>query len=313
MNRRTALLSLALVAGLLVLAVGFAASVERVTFTSGRPFDETLPASQPYMDSGGGGMQPLRPIDWVIAFGILGSAMLFVILYLRKNAARTGGFRRKGGRWPAVLLAFSILGVTTAIFIYQVNPFADETDPEVSPVVHSPLSLSEDRQPAEYQALDELLGTGQAETGRGVESAVLVIASVLAAVACAATALALAVLRRRRRTGGDEELATEILAPVRAAVAELRLGRDPRGVVEQCYREMLRTLAERSRVDPACLTPREFVCKLADAGLRGAAITQLSELFEKVHYGHRPEDSLAADALRCMTAIATTNPAPEVV
>ncbi|MDD4903569.1 MAG: DUF4129 domain-containing protein [Candidatus Bipolaricaulis sp.] len=310
MKRRVVPLSLALLAGLFVLAVLFAAGVERVTFTSGRPFDETLPAPQPYDASGDGITQPLRPIDWVIAFGILGSAVLFLILYLRKNAARAGGFRRKGGRWPAVLMAFSILGVTTAIIIYQVNPFADESDPEASPVVHSPLSLSEERQPADYQAVDELLGTGQAETGRGVESAVLVIAGVLATVACAVAAFALVVLRRRRRPGGEEELAAEILAPVRAAVAELRLGRDPRGVVEQCYREMLRTLAERSRVDPSCLTPREFVRALAGNGLSGTAIGQLSDLFEQVHYGHRPEDTLAAEALRCLTTIATAHSAP---
>lgn len=311
MTRRVVPLSLALLAALFAVALLFAAGVERVTFTSGRPFDETLPAPQPYDASGDGITQPLRPIDWVIAFGILGSAVLFLILYLRKNAARAGGFRRKGGRWPAVLLAFSILGVATSIILYQVNPFAEENDPEASPVVHSPLSLSEERQPAEYRALDELLGTGQAETGRGVESAVLLIAGVLATVACAVAAFALMVLRRRRQTRDEEELAAEILAPVRAAVADLRLGRDPRGVVEQCYREMLRTLTERSRLDPSCLTPREFVRALAGVGLSGAPIGQLSGLFEQVHYGHRLEDTLAAEALRCMTAIMTAYSVPE--
>ncbi len=55
------------------------------------------------------------------------------------------------------------------------------------------------------------------------------------------------------------------------ALAKLRLGRDAAGVVEECYRDMVRAFAESSGVDPSPLTPREFARSLESMGLGGTA------------------------------------------
>ena len=312
MRRHAGPLSLALVAALLAVATLFAASVERVPFSSGRPFDEDLTPGTAYALESYPDPQPLRVADLVVAYGVTGILVLAVILYLRRNAAREGAPRRRGGRWPAVVLAFTIVAITAAIFIYEVAPFADDEELESDEGADTATGAGLRREPAEYRAIDELFGTGQEGPARGAGPSVFLIAGLLAAVAAGVAVPTVVWLVRRRPRNADEEAADEILAPVRAAVTELRLGRDPRGVVERCYRQMLGALAERSRVDPACLTPREFVDALAKVGLDGAAISQLSGLFEQVHYGHRPEEGLTGEALRCMTAITTVYPAPEV-
>ncbi|MDD5263313.1 MAG: DUF4129 domain-containing protein [Candidatus Bipolaricaulis sp.] len=311
MRRSVLLLSLGLVSALIVIAILFAAGVERVTFTSGRPFDETLANRQLFSAPGAKPMEPLRPADLAVAYGLLAGIVLAIILFLQKNAGREGLPPRKGGRWIALLAVATVIGMVTVVLVFGVNwsPEADEEDaseePGSSAITSNPLG------PAEYQSIDDLFGTGGDDTGRGTAPSALVITGILAVVALGlGVALVVGLLRRKRRPPADD-VTDAILAPVRAAVAELRLGRDARGAVEHCYRQMLTALAVRSKVDPCCLTPREFVAALAGVGLDGAAIGELSTLFEEVHYGHRPEEALAARALQCMTAITNAYPIPE--
>jgi hypothetical protein len=307
MRRSVLLLSLGLVSALIVIAILFAAGVERVTFTSGRPFDEDTRVK---LRSGGGAgapPAPLRPIDLAIAYGSIGLIVLAIVLLLRKNAG--GAPQRKGNSWANVVFAATMVAAITVV-LFQMNRPDEDGKLAAEHAAASQDLTDESAGPAKYQSIDELLGTGGEDTGRGTAPSILVITGILAVVAVGLGASLVVVLRRRRRVPADD-LAEEILAPVRAAVAELRLGRDPRGAVEHCYRQMLHALAERSKVDPSCLTPREFVAALADGGLDGAAIGELSTLFEEVHYGHRPEETLAARALQCMTAITSAYPVPE--
>ncbi len=307
MRRSVLLLSLGLVSALIVIAILFAAGVERVTFTSGRPFDEDT--SVKVRAGGGAGTPPtpLRPIDLAIAYGTTGLIVLAVILLLRKNAG--GAPQRKTHRWANVVFAATLVAAITVV-LYQMNRPDEDGKLAAEDAAASPDLTDEKAGPAEYRSIDELLGTGGEDTGRGTAPSTLVITGILAVVALG-LCVALVVVLRRKRRAPEEDMTEEILAPVRAAVAELRLGRDPRGAVEHCYRQMLHALAERSKVDPSCLTPREFVAALADGGLDGAAIGELSTLFEEVHYGHRPEETLAARALQCMTAITSAYPVPE--
>jgi hypothetical protein len=311
MRRSVLLLSLGLVSALIVIAILFAAGVERVTFTSGRPFDETL-ANHPQFDAPGAGpMQPLRPADLAVAYGLVAGIVLAILLFLRKNAGRGGLPPRKGGRWIALLAVATVIGMVTVVLVFGVNWSPEDDKEAASEELGSSAIAREQLGPAEYRSIDELLGTGGEDTGRGTAPSILVITGILAVVALGLCVALVVVLLRRKRRAPEEDMTEEILAPVRAAVAELRLGRDPRGAVEHCYRQMLHALAERSKVDPSCLTPREFVAALADGGLDGAAIGELSTLFEEVHYGHRPEETLAARALQCMTAITSAYPVPE--
>ncbi len=311
MRRSVLPLSLGLVSALIVVAILFAAGVERVTFTSGRPFDETFERGRRYDAPGAGPMQPLRPADLAVAYGLLAGILVAIILFLRRNAGREGLPSRKGGRWIALVAAATVIGMVTVVLVFGVDWSPDDGEEAASEEASSSATASEELRSAEYRNIDELMGTGGEDTDRGTAPGILLITGILAVVAVGLCVSLVVVLRRRRRAP-EEDLAEEILGPVRVAVAELRLGRDPRGAVERCYRQMLHTLAERSRVDPACLTPREFVAALAGVGLDGAAIGELSTLFEEVHYGHRPEEEmLAARALQCMTAITTSYAAPE--
>jgi hypothetical protein len=308
MRRSVLLLSLGLVSALIVIAILFAAGVERVTFTSGRPFDEDTRVK---LRSGGGAgapPAPLRPIDLAIAYGSIGLIVLAIVLLLRKNAG--GAPQRKGNRWANVVFAATMVAAITVV-LFQMNRPDEDGKLAAEHAAASQDLTDESAGPAKYQSIDELLGTGGEDTGRGTAPSILVITGILAVVALGLCVALVVVLLRRKRRAREGDMTEEILAPVRAAVAELRLGRDPRGAVEHCYRQMLHALAERSKVDPSCLTPREFVAALADVGLDGAPIGELSTLFEEVHYGHRPEETLAARALQCMTAITSAYPVPE--
>ncbi|MCX6094850.1 MAG: DUF4129 domain-containing protein [Candidatus Bipolaricaulota bacterium] len=308
MRRSVLLLSLGLVSALIVVAILFTASVERVTFTSGRPFDEDTSVKLHPVGGAGTVPAPLRPIDLAIAYGSVGLIVVAVILLLRKNAG--GASPRKTNQWANIVLLATLVAAITVVFLQVNKPDKDEGS-TADAVAANPDLTNEEAGPGKYQNIDELMGTGGRDTGRGMAPAFFLITGILAVVAVGLSIFLIVLLLRRKPRAREEDLTEEILAPVRAAVAELRLGRDPRSVVEHCYRQMLRALAERSRVDPACLTPREFVTALAGVGLDGAAIGELSTLFEEVHYGHRPEEALSALALQCMTAITTSYPAPE--
>jgi len=86
------------------------------------------------------------------------------------------------------------------------------------------------------------------------------------------------------------------------AADRLRAGHDIRGVVRECYAQMVNIL-EPQIGSSACLTPREFAGALASVGLSSHHIDQLTHLFELVRYGDRPDKRFAAQALRCLDGI----------
>ncbi len=311
MTRLAVPLSLGLLTALAVIAFLFAASVEQLTFTSGRPFDETISNPTKYTLEPERPPEPLHPIDLAVTYGVLILMVVGVVYFFHKNAGGAGLPRRKGGRWPALLLIAAVVGAVSAVLMFGVNWSGDKDASDPSVAARSASADDAKKALGENPTINGLMGTGSEATGPEGVPAVALIGGLLGAVALGVGTSVVVWRLRRKPSAAEEDVADKILAPVRTAVAELRLGRDPRGAVEQCYRRMLRTLAERSKVDPACLTPREFVAALSSVGLDGAAVGELSTLFEEVHYGHRPEETLAARALQCMTAIATSYPAPE--
>ena len=126
----------------------------------------------------------------------------------------------------------------------------------------------------------------------------------------AAVGLFIAALRWRAQHPKRGPAPPDLTGVVEAALEELRWGHDAVGVVERCYRDMMRAYAEASRVDPAALTPREFARTLAEAGLGGDALDELTTLFELVHYGGRPDEGFAPRALGCMVKLQGALAAP---
>lgn len=308
MKRYVVPLSLTMLAALAVIVILLAAGVERVEYGSGRPFDEDLSAPV-WPTLGGGEDQPLRTADKVVAYGIFGLCVAAVILYVRRNAGREGLPPRKTRRWVTVVVAFTVFA---AILVLNVDFSPDDEELDDLGDKNAIASDGANEGPAPYQTIDELLGTGDRPTGAEGTPAALLIGALLGVVAAIAVAALVVPRLRRIRPAETAAAPEEILASVRRAVLDLRAGRDPSGVVEECYRRMLRILAEQSNVNPTCLTPREFVQALVDVGLKKEAIGKLSELFERVHYGHRADGDFAGDALRCMTAISAAYPEPEV-
>jgi len=95
----------------------------------------------------------------------------------------------------------------------------------------------------------------------------------------------------------------EILDSITDAAHRLRAGEDPRTVVLFCYQEMIRILSTKGKIDATYLTPREFEIRLRALGISGAAIKELTAIFEIVRYAGRVNDGFAARALASLEAI----------
>jgi hypothetical protein len=147
--------------------------------------------------------------------------------------------------------------------------------------------------------------TNEIESFAGEARATSVILEVFLVAVAFATAggLILAALRLRRRAAPEAPATDDILAPVNKAAEQLRQGRDPAGVVEECYRDMVKMLSHTAKIDPRTLTPREFASSVAAAGLGTGALAELTDLFELVRYGRRPDAAFAARATRCITEL----------
>jgi len=94
------------------------------------------------------------------------------------------------------------------------------------------------------------------------------------------------------------------------AVERIRAGEDIRSVVQRSYARMADILSRRSDIDPTYLTPREFARSLSRAGMADEHVDRLTEMFELVRYGSRPDARFAESAIACLEAIKRAYAAP---
>jgi hypothetical protein len=290
-------LAFASLVSLVVLSVLLSASLGTVTFTEGSPFDEhNHERSSLGMALAPSPMVPLQWVDYVMAYGPPGVLIIGLLVYVA--ARRTGWTQRKTSLTGT--LALALIMVALAIVAREQiartlgeDPVLTEESVEqaAEPPGEAAPPLSE---PAEGPT------TSVAE-GR-VSSSILQIALAIVTLGAAA-ALFVAALRRRAHTPPRTPPPPDLMTPVGAALEELRLGRDAIGIVERCYRDMMKSYAEASGIDATALTPREFARALAATGLGGPALDELTHLFELVRYGRRPDDGFSPRALRCMVQL----------
>jgi len=82
-------------------------------------------------------------------------------------------------------------------------------------------------------------------------------------------------------------------------------------IVLRCYREMLDLLSRREQIPHEVLTAREFADRLRSLGLPTAAVDRLTDLFERVRYGHRDGRPLEGRAVADLEAIRRGNGATQ--
>lgn len=108
---------------------------------------------------------------------------------------------------------------------------------------------------------------------------------------------------RRRAANDDRTELEEIIETVVAAADEIQLGGDPRLAVLHCYREMVRILCGKRKIDHAYMTARELAVALHRVGFTTQHVDRLTEIFELVRYGNRSGLPLAERAIGCLEAI----------
>lgn len=298
LNERSAVwLTFACLVALVILSVLLSASLGAVTFTEGSPFNERdLGPSRPWAFGGTAAATPMRWIDYLMAYGPPGVLIVGLLVYVASR--RSQWVRRKSSL--AGLLAFALVMVALAIVAREQierNLGAELADSEATSeqIVETPAEAAPPlNAPAEGP-------TSPAAEGRAT-SAILQITFAVVALGAAA-GLFVTALRWRARAPSRAPAPPDLVPPLGAALEELRSGRDAGGVVERCYRDMMRSYAEASGIDPTTLTPREFARSLATTGLGGAALDELTSLFELVRYGRRPDDGFSPRALRCMAQL----------
>ncbi|MCX6098691.1 MAG: DUF4129 domain-containing protein [Candidatus Bipolaricaulota bacterium] len=290
-------LAFACLVSLVVLSVLLSASLDTVTFTEGSPFDEHNHERSPLgMTLAPSPMVPLQWIDYLMAYGPPGVLIIGLLVYVA--ARRTGWTQRKTSltgtlALALIMVALAIVAREQIVRTLGEDPVLTEETAEqaAEPPGEAAPPLSE---PAEGPT------TSVAE-GRA-SSSMLQIALAIVTLGAAA-GLFVAALRRRARAPRRASASPDLMTPVGAALEELRFGRDAVGIVERCYREMMKSYAEASGIDATALTPREFARALAATGLGGAALDELTSLFELVRYGRRPDDGFSPRALRCMVQL----------
>jgi hypothetical protein len=282
---------------LVVLSVLLSASLGTVTFSEGSSFDErALGSSRPWTFGGSAAMTPMRWIDYVMAYAPPGVLIVGLLVYVASR--RSQWAKRKSSLTG--LLAFALVMVALAIVAREQierNLGADLTTPEETSeqVVETPTEAA-----APLNAPAEGSST-PGDEGRA-SSVMLQVAFAVVALGAAA-GLFIAARRRRTQPLKRPPALPDLKTPVGAALEELRRGRDAVGTVERCYRDMMKSYAEASGIDPTALTPREFARSLAATDLGGAALDELTSLFELVRYGRRSDDSFSPRALRCMVQL----------
>jgi hypothetical protein len=80
-----------------------------------------------------------------------------------------------------------------------------------------------------------------------------------------------------------------VLEHARTAAQEIRLGRDFRNVIIQCYSQMSAALQKEKGIERSGnMTSHEFEDLLISSGFPSGPVHELTQLFEKVRYGHEP-------------------------
>lgn len=91
------------------------------------------------------------------------------------------------------------------------------------------------------------------------------------------------VLRRERQPHPLSQVGFE----ASQALASLQAGADLRATIIECYRRMVRAVAESRGVQRGnAVTPHEFIQTLVQHGLPERPVRRLTELFEDARYGH---------------------------
>ncbi len=290
-------IAVAALLGLVVLSVFLAASLGQVTPTEGNSFDETIGGTTPlwtYPHSSGG-ISPLRAIDYILAYGPFGLVVLGILIYVVSQFKTRMVRHRRRGALPAILAVAALMLIIGLVARQQMlrsvedavvtPPQAEQTSPvgEPAPVVVG-VAVEPDTPTVEARATSVLLQVAFGLLALGASAGLIVAAMRL----------------RPSKPKTPPLREPSIEDSVDNALRKLRLGRDAAGVVEECYRDMVRAFAASSGVDPSPLTPREFARSLESMGLGGDPLEELTSLFELVRYGRRPDDPLAPRALRCM-------------
>lgn len=97
--------------------------------------------------------------------------------------------------------------------------------------------------------------------------------------------------------------ARDIEEIARAIGEQLAHGADLSDSVVACYRDMCAALAEKLKIG-APMTPREFVDRLSETGFPVRHVAVLTQLFERVRYGHeRLDEKERARAREALTSI----------
>ncbi len=296
-ERGSVWLAFACLVSLVILSVLLSASLGTVTFTEGSPFDEHNHERSPLgMALAPSPMVPLRWIDYLMAYGPPGVLIIGLLVYVA--ARRTGWTQRKTSLTGT--LALALIMIALAIVAREQIARTLGEDPVLSEesVEHAAEPPGEAAPPLNEPAEGPTTSVAEGRASSSVFQIVLAIVTL-----GAAAGLFVAALRRRAHTPHHTPPPKNLMTPVEAALEELRLGRDAVGIVERCYREMMKSYAEASGIDATALTPREFARSLAATGLGGAALDELTGLFELVRYGRRSDDGFSPRALRCMVQL----------
>ena len=290
-------LAFACLVSLVVLSVLLSASLGTVTFTGGSPFEEHNHEQSPLgMALAPSPIAPLRWIDYLMAYGPPGVFIIGLLVYVA--ARRTGWTQRKTSLTRT--LALALIMVALAIVAREQIARTLGEDPRLAE--ESAEQAAEPPGEAAPPLNEPTEGPTTSVAEGRASSSMLQIALAIVTLGAAA-GLFVAALRRRAQAPRRAPANPDLMTPVGAALEELRLGRDAVGIVERCYRDVMKSYAEASGIDATALTPREFARALAATHLGGAALDELTSLFELVRYGRRPDDGLSHRALRCMVQL----------
>ncbi len=301
MTRRAApWVTVASLAALVLLTVFLAASLGQVKLTEGSAFDETIgeriPASAYQLSAGPD--QPLRTADYILAYGPLGLVVLALLVFIATQLTQPMKPRRRS--LPATVLVLFVMVAFALVIRMRMMESAQGIEQAPESKVEQPAPADETTA-APISRAQEVSNTPGGEA-RATSSLLQLVVGLLALGAC--TGIVVGALRARpRRFAVPARSEERIRDSVDFALHRLHLGRDAAGVVEECYRDVMRAYAASSGVDPSPLTPREFVRSLEALGLGGAPLEELTSLFELVRYGRRPDDPLAPQAIRCLTEL----------
>ncbi len=303
-GRGASWIAVAALLGLVSVAIVLAASLPQLTLTEGTPFEgrsvvDGAGHSSAVAPSGGP-----RPFITFLAYAPTAIALIAAFLYawsMRKRGTdEEGGPPVRRNRWGMIIVMLLMVPV---VFVTTHRAGQSRAEAEAEQLVEQQLVVTEE---TDGTALPTAVAAGVGDTParEGHAAAQLLEIALFLLALGTSTALLIAAWRLRKAAPKPPESATPALEEsIDNAIRGLSQGRDAVGVVVDCYREMMGSFAATSGVDPRTLTPREFARSLAPFGLGGAALDELTALFELVRYGRRPDGDFAPRALSCMTQL----------